>query len=144
MLINFTVLFSIVTGPLHFHCFLVSIDWLSGRLLDPIFSIPICTLIRNVYIWFSCCLTLISPAWLLFSTYSICSYSLIYTYQNEPFNLHSAPCIKQCTFSTVKPHFTAWRLYACRGEHFEQTEYFPYSPRWPITWTRREIQQMAP
>lgn len=39
MLINFTVLFSIVTGPLHFHCFLVSIDWLSGRLLDPIFSI---------------------------------------------------------------------------------------------------------
>lgn len=207
MLINFTVLFSIVTGPLHFHCFLVSIDWLSGRLLDPIFSIfPIIVLELNVgylitvhsisgyfKIWhnfyFHCTcislpnignqfpwllmisigiwksisvnsymhsdqkciflifllpLTLISPAWLLFSTYSICSYSLRYTYQDEPFNIHSPPCIKQCTFSTVKPHFTAWRLYACRGERFEQNEYFPYSPRWPITWTRREIQQMAP
>lgn len=42
--------------------------------------------------------------------------SLRYTSQGEPFNLHSAPCIKQCTFSTVKPHFTAWSLCARRSE----------------------------
>lgn len=72
------------------------------------------------------------------------SYSWRYTYQEEPFNLRSASCIKQCTFPPVKPHFTAWHLYARSGERFEQAEYFPYWPTWPITWTRREIQQMAP
>lgn len=66
---------------------------------------------------------LISPACLLFSTYSLFSYSLRYTYQDEPFNLHSPACVKLCTFSTVKPHFTAWSLYAYRSEGFEQTRY---------------------
>ncbi len=102
----------------------------------------LCTRIKGVFFLISCRLCV--PACLFFSTHPLFFNSSRYTHQDEPFNHHSPPCIKLCTFSPVNPHSTAWSLYACRSEGFEQTQYSPNSPRWPITWTCREIQQMAP